>query len=222
MSDSSSKKNLIYKGLAITFSIMFFSLLFAQMIYNKRVHMLDEGIGHLRNEINEEKLFLAFSDQFATDVSICKTFETYMQGLSNKVYHTGKNIERVYEEEHNLEKFKLIQREWVYLNIELWLRLLKYNKLCANKRNYVLYFYPYDCNECAPYANILNKLNKQYGDELWLFSIPAEIDLKIVSIIKNYFNIKDLPAVVINGKLIKGDNVPALIEKTITRNLKRK
>lgn len=219
---SSSKKNLIYKGLAITFSIMFFSLLFAQMIYNKRVNMLDEGIVHLRNEINEEKLFIAFSDEFSGDISICKTFETYMRGLSNKVYHTGKNIERVYEEEHNLEKFKLIQKEWVYLNIELWLRLLKYNKLCANKRNYILYFYPYDCSECAPYSNTLNKLNKQYGDELWLFSIPAEIDLKIVSIIKNYFNIKNLPAVVLNGKLLKDKNVPELIEKTINKNLKRK
>ena len=215
---SSSKTSLIWKALAITFSIMFFSLLFAQMIYNKRVNQLDEGIGQLRNEMNEEKLFFAFSEQFSRDTNICRTIETYMGGLSNKVFQTGRHIEKVYKEEHNLEKFKVIQKDWVYLNIELWLRLMKYNNVCAKKRNYILYFYPYDCNECAPYSNTLNKLNREYGDELWLFSIPAEIDIKMVSIMKNHFGIKDLPAVVINGKLISGDNVPELIEKTFPKS----
>jgi hypothetical protein len=219
---SSSKTSLIYKSLAITFSIMFFSLLFAQMIYNKRVNQLDEGIGQLRNEMNEEKLFIAFSDQFSGDVSICRTIETYMGGLSNKVFQTGKHIEKVYKEEHSLEKFKVIQKDWVYLNIELWLRLMKYNKVCTKKRNYILYFYPYDCNSCAPYSNILNKLNKQFGDELWLFSVPAEIDIKMVGIMQNYFGVKDLPAVVINGKLLKGDNIPDLIEKTFVKEKEAK
>jgi hypothetical protein len=215
---SSSKTSLIWKSLAITFSIMFFSLLFAQMIYNKRVNQLDEGIGQLRNEMNEEKLFIAFSDQFSGDVNICRTIETYMGGLSNKVFQTGRHIEKVYKEENSLEKFKVIQKEWVYLNIELWLRLMKYNKVCAKKRNYILYFYPYDCSECTPYSNALNGLNKEFGDELWLFSVPAEIDIKMVGIMQNYFGVKDLPAVVINGKLIKGDNVPALIEKAFTKD----
>ncbi len=214
---SSNKKNLIYKGLAIAFSIMFFSLLFAQMIYNKRVNLLDEGIDNLRNEINEDKLFLAFSDQFSSDVSICKSIEKYMVGLSNKVFQTGKHIERVYKEDQDLEKFKAIQKEWVYLNIELWLKLVKFNKVCPKNRSYILYFYPYDCNECAPYSNTLNKLNTQYGDDLWLFSIPAEIDVKMVGTIRNYFGVKDLPAVVVNGKLLEGDNIPQLIEKTLQK-----
>ena len=218
---SSNKKNLIYKGLAITFSIMFFSLLFAQMLYNRKINRIDEGVDILRNEINEEKLFLAFSDQFSGDVNICKTIETYMGGLAGKVFQTGKHIETIHSEDQSVEKFKLIQKEWVYLNVELWLRLLKYNKQCSKNRSYVLYFYPYDCNECAPYSNVLNKLNREFAEDLWLFSIPAEIDIKMVSMIKNYFGIKEVPAVVINGKLLVDENVPALIEKTLTKALKK-
>lgn len=217
-----NKKNIIYKGLAITFSIMFFSLLFNQFIYQKKISRLDQGIAHLRDEINEEKLFIAFFDEFSKDFNVCKIIDSYLSGLSDKVFETGLNIEKTYKDEESIEEFKQIQKDWVYLNIELWLRLLKYNKTCFNKRNYILYFYPYQCHECAPYSTELNRLNKKYGNDLWLISIPGKIEIKMVKMVMKYFGIKTLPAVVVNGRLLKGNNIVGQIEKAITAGYKKR
>ncbi len=198
-----NKKNLIYKALAITFGIMFFSLLFAQVLYERKINRLDSTIANLRDSINQEKLFIAFFDEFSRDTSVCELIDSYLTGLSDRVFETGLHIEKMRAEEKNTEEFREIQKEWVFLNMELWLRLIKYNKICFNRRNYVLYFYPYNCPECLPYTEELNRLNAKYGDNLWLFSMPAESDIEMVKMVMRYFGVAKAPAVVVNGQLLK-------------------
>ena len=202
-----NRKNLIYKAFAITFSIMFFSLLFSKIIFDNKINSLDKHMDQMYSELNEEKLFLSFSNEFSNDSNLCETVETYLGGLSEKIFQSGSHLEKMYKDERNLEKIKKIQKEWVFLNLELWLRIIKYNKVCSTKRNYILYFYPYNCERCTPYTLALTNSHNKYKEKLWLFSIPAEIDIKMVEMLKKYFAITKIPAIIYNGTLLSGENI---------------
>jgi len=202
-----NKKNLIYKALAITFSIMFFSLLFSQIIFDNKINKIDKNMAQMYSDLNEEKLFLSFSNEFSHDSNLCETIETYLGGLSEKIFQSGTRLQKMYKNEQNIDQIKDIQKEWVFLNLELWIRLIKYNKVCEKKRNYILYFYPYNCNRCAPYSLALTKLNQKFKEKLWLFSLPAEIDIKMIKMLMKHFKIKEGPSVIYNGKLLEGENI---------------
>jgi hypothetical protein len=53
------KKNLIYKGLAVTFCIMFFSIFFSQILYDKKISRFDMEMTYLRNTLREGQLILS-------------------------------------------------------------------------------------------------------------------------------------------------------------------
>lgn len=219
---NADKKKLIYKGLAITFAVMFFSLLLGEILYNNRVNSFTQSMDYLKDEIEEEKLFISFLNQYSTDANVCGVIESYMGGLSNKVYDTGARIEKMYDPKQNVNELKNLQKDWVYLNLELWLRLDKYKKLCNSPKDVIIYFYPYQCQECAPYTVALNRLTTEAGDNLWLFSIPSEVDVKMVSMLMKYYKVKNVPSIVFNGKLLKGTDKDIIkkLETEVRKNKK--
>jgi len=150
------KKNLIYKALAVTFAIMFFSLFFSQVIYERKINTLDSDITFLQNEIEEYRIFVNLSDELFHRRDKRMIMESFMKGISWRIFETGMHIEKMSENREHVEEFNRIKKEWVFLNIELWIKLLNYNKISANNKNYILYFYPPKCEECVSYRNVLN------------------------------------------------------------------
>ena len=115
----------------------------------------------------------------------------------------GKKVNLASEDKSNVSDLIALQKQYVYNNLELWLRLRKENSLCPQyRRNYIMYLYPYNCNECAPLETAIRDAKDKYGDELWIFSIPKEINIKSVDAIVDYYGVNYIPAVIINDKVI--------------------
>jgi len=199
-----SRKKIVYKALAFTFAILFFSIIIAVLLVNWQTTELDKAYIDITNEAQDIKLFSLFYDRLVNDENSCTLMETQLYGLADKVFDLGQKVSIYYEKNIDSDDAKQMQKQFVYLDLELWLRMLKYNTSCNNKKNYILYFYPYSCTECGPLADSINTYKKDFGDDLWIFSIPAQLDSKIVDVLLHYYNADYLPSIVVNGNTIKG------------------
>lgn len=209
-----SKKRIFYKALAFTFGILFFSLLFANLIYDWRKSNLDEAQIKISNESEDAKLFVNFYDIIASDSNSCELMNTQMEGLASEIYDLGSIINQYYEENKNIAEVMLLQKQQVYLNIEFWLRYISYNKTCHQDGDYILYFYPYNCKECAPLATEILNIRDKYKGKVRTFSLPAQInDVRMMTVLLEYYDVNYLPGVVVNGKTLLGLDSYKDIEK---------
>jgi|GEM_PF-1321199 len=210
------RKNLIYKALAVTFAIMFLSLFFAEIIYERKANKFEEEMSYLSSTIKEGQLILTLRDVMKTKMYPVDDAITD-DGLAERVYQTGVHIEQLSADEDREALFKKVSREWVYINIELLAKLIQYNRVAHKKKDYILYLYPPDCGECISYKTLFGKLHKVYGEDVWLFIIPDNSESGVLNTLKRHYGFKKLPAVVVNGRAVRGEEVLQRIEKLFPR-----
>ncbi len=197
------KKNLIYKALAVTFAIMFFSVFFSQVIYERKMEGINNDLSRLRSSIDEARFILSMKNIYRKNVKGRKEIEQYLQNASDTIYNTGTYISKLANSDRNQVTFKRVSREWILLTANAWSDLISRNR--GKRVPYILFFYPPDCNECIAYRTVLARLHSSYGSKIWIFSLPALKNNSIIQLMKNYYGVKEVPAVVVNGKLLKKD-----------------
>ena len=198
-----SKKKILFKALAFTLAVMFLSLLFANLIYDWKKSDMDSDILEIYNKSIDLKITMNFFDSITMDTNSCGLIENQLVGVADFLYDLGKKVNLAVEDKDNITDIMALQKQHVYNSLELWLRLKKVNTLCPeHRRNYILYFYQYNCNECAPLETSIHDVKDKYGDKLWIFNFPVEIDIKTVNNILKYYDVNYIPAVVINDYVI--------------------
>lgn len=213
-----SKKNLIYKALALTFCVMFFSILISQIFYERKMMRFEIEMTYLRDTLKEGQVILSLRQTLNTKQG--KPNDFFTEGLADRLFRTGIDIERLSNSEDSNTFFSKVSREWIYLNIELWQKLIEHNRHSVNKKSYIIYIYSADCNECVPYRNLINKLNKKYGDDLWLFILPDDKESGVLQVLKQYYKVGDKGmAVIVNGKLVDGDEPLKEIEEILETHM---
>ncbi|MDR3238155.1 MAG: hypothetical protein LBT84_06605 [Spirochaetia bacterium] len=213
------KKNLIYKALALTFCIMFFSILFSQIFTERKMSKFDMEMTYLRDTLKEGQVILSLRQALNTRQG--RSDDLLTDGLAARLFETGIDIQRLSNNEDSNTFFKKVSREWIYLNIELWQKLIAHNRNAVNKKSYIIYIYPFDCNECVSYKNLFNKLHKEYGEKLWLFILPDNAESGVLHTIKQYYKIKDnAPSVIVNGKPADISKIEGILKDSMKKNKK--
>jgi hypothetical protein len=215
------KKNLIYKGLAVTFCIMFFSIFFSQILYDKKISRFDMEMTYLRNTLREGQLILSLRQVLNTKTGAAETDEALTDGLADRLFRTGVYIERLSNNDDINDFFTRVSREWIYLNLELWQKLIVHNRNSTDKKSYIIYIYPSECLSCIPYKNLFNKLHREYGEKLWLFILPDDNESGVLHILKQYYSIEDVPAIIVNGKVVRNGEPLEKIEEILRKSMKK-
>lgn len=200
---NTQNKNLIYKALAVTFAIMFFSVFFSQVIYEKKMEGINNDLNRLRSSIDEARFVLSMKNIYRTNVKGRKEIKQYLQNASNTIYNTGNYISQLANSDRNQLTFQRVSREWILLAANAWADLIRRNK--SNRVPYILFIYPPECSECIAYRTVLARIHRSYGSNIWIFSIPAIKNNSVIQLMKNYYGITEVPSMVVNGKLLKKD-----------------
>lgn len=213
-----SRKDVIYKSFAITFAVMFLGLLIGVLIYNYQTYSVDKEINDLKVRVQELSLL---SDYVSMDIKnessqYCDFYNYKLVDFARYVNEYGVLISRYYNNQKDIERIKYIQKDFVVANLKLFVGLSRYNEYCPQKKNYIMYLYPYNCNNCDGVALEVRRLVKDYKG-LYSFSIPAEIDLASVEMIIDRYDINEYPAVVVNGTTLQGPECYNDIEKYLNK-----
>ncbi|MFH1210024.1 MAG: hypothetical protein V1663_04515 [archaeon] len=125
----------------------------------------------------------------------------------------GKEDERVVE----------LKKPYTLLIVRHFLLMNERMKNCNENYTIILFFYSNEPNYLTngeKQGYILNYLSEKYGiKSLRVYSIDSDLNLGVISTLKEVYNITKYPTVVVNGKVLEGLHTKEEIEREIQSSL---
>jgi hypothetical protein len=110
----------------------------------------------------------------------------------------------VYEKYSEVQpEYVKLKRDYTLLSIRTWLLSLDVKEECGEEIIPALYFYSRDCDSCIEQSYVLDNLKKE-NPNFSAFIVDFNLDEPIVKIIKDVYNVKEVPSFIINEKLYSG------------------
>ena len=122
-----------------------------------------------------------------------------------------------YEETKKFEETYYIEtkREYMINQIKYWLYLERLKSSCNLNITTLIYFYSNkDCNLCKDQGIVLDYMKNKYKNNLMIFAFDKDIELNSIEIIMKSYGVKELPSIIVDGKLYQG-----FIDKDSLENL---
>ncbi len=110
----------------------------------------------------------------------------------------------------NNDQVSELKKQYFILEARHWMLAKKRVKDCLNNdkgvnNTIVLYFYSNqgDCPQCSEQGAVLSYLHKKYKG-MKIYSFDSNIDSPVVNVLKNLYDIKNTPSLVINNEAHEG------------------
>ena len=221
--------------LAVVLSIVMYSMgvlsgLFANKVIEEKVKV---DIGKVEQDIDLLKTYIDTSSldlknmlllQFFTENidDSCDFSNLYMEHLNSQL---GPYWERLparleeYEKSNKVnDEYIALKREYIRLSLRIWLTAWSNYKAC-DSTNFVplLYFYSKDCKTCVKQGEVLDifRENMLKRDKRIIgFPVDESFEDDTVYLLKQYYNITSVPAIVIVDKVMQSDiiQLPELMD----------
>lgn len=97
------------------------------------------------------------------------------------------------------DKLSDLKNTYTLTNIDLWLQAVKLKTNCNYNITTVLYFYSIgDCEECIAQGIVLDDLKMENPKNLMIFAIDYNTKLNVVDLLKENFNITNVPYMIVD------------------------
>ncbi|MBI4451937.1 hypothetical protein HY637_00780 [Candidatus Woesearchaeota archaeon] len=199
---SISKDKYLMAG-AITVGIFLLGLFLGLAIEGKRVNYI-ESVSRKQNlEFSSLQLQYAFIDQLSQEkncLAVQKTFEQNINSLESTRIRL-ENFDR--DATLNKNELDILKNEYLLAQIRYWLLAERTRELCGSDIVSVLYFFSdeEECPDCEKQAFVLTYLKKRFKDRLLIFSFDSKFEEEpMIPLLKNTYDTKKFPTIVIEGK----------------------
>lgn len=128
--------------------------------------------------------------------------------FADKLYNTGLVLEKYEEANQISDQLTLEKKRYVLLKTELWLNTLLLKEKCQVNFTTMVYFYSSDPANSARVAeqkvisNVLKTVKEKHGKNVILLPIAGDMQLDVVTLQMNAYNVTHLPSVLINEDII--------------------
>ncbi|MEM4336413.1 MAG: hypothetical protein QXG86_00205 [Candidatus Woesearchaeota archaeon] len=210
----------------ITAAIFLLGMLFGMVIEGKRSDLLN-GV------VEEQKLFfgslqlqyqlISEFEQQKNCPAVSATFEEYVKELVKAQERLDK-----YEKDStgiNKENFLMLKQEYTQAEINYWLLARKTKELCDRDFVTILFFYAPEeqCVYCNEQSFVLTYLKELLKEKVLIFSFDATLEKEpLIKMLINIYNIKNYPAIVVDGKPFEGLQDRDFILKLVCKEFKEK
>lgn len=122
----------------------------------------------------------------------------------------------------NKEDFDINLREYFITELQYFLISEKMKGKCEANSVNILYFYT-QTTESDKQGYVLDFVKKKFGDQVMTFSFNANFESEpMIGMLTKAHDLKEFPAIAINGKTFEGYTPEDEIEKTICKTLNNK
>lgn len=121
-------------------------------------------------------------------------------------------LEAYEKENEQTDEYTAIKREYIRLSLRFWLTTLNAREACDNQELIgILYFYTPDCEHCIEQGEQFDhfQLLLKRQKNIIIFPIDATFADDTVYMLKQFYNITQYPAVIVNKEPIQGRVVTA-------------
>ncbi len=158
--------------------------------------------------LSSETQFSLLQELSCKDISTT-ALSSELNSLADKITYSENNIG------NNNTNVISLKKSYSLLEIKDYLLMKRITDRCGQKSVFVLYFYDNDdCTDCIKQGYVLTGLREKYPN-LRVYSFDYNLDLSAIRTMISIYKVpKDLPAIVINGKVYSGFQTLEVIEKT--------
>jgi len=183
----------------LTFAIFVAGIIIGWLLDQNRVNSITSQIEDIQITMDDLRL----EDQFLStieDTSSCSLYLSRVQSLSKKTDELASELDTykglTYFQAEAIDKLK---NKYTILNLDLWLQIVNLRKNCGYNFTTVVYFYSLEsCVQCQAQGIVLDAMKKENPGNLMIFAVDSNLDLEIVELIKNNFNVSIAPTLIIN------------------------
>ena len=137
----------------------------------------------------------------------CTYLISSLNGLKADVYSIAERLpeklevfEKYYPQD---EEYVRVKKDYMSLLMKSWLFSLSVRNRCGKDVVPILYFYSSDCEDCIEQGYTLDAIREDM-DNLYVFTIDFNLEDETVSTIKQVYGIEDVPALIVNEKVLPG------------------
>ena len=195
---------------SITTLIFLIGLIIGQLIAETRLKEFTLFSRSLRTSL----LSISTQEELATEY-LCKT-DVFK--LTEEKAKLGRNLAILEKKLGKKDPIVLeLKKEYSLLSIRQWLLVKKFKEECNKNLIIILFFYSNERNASLSEAQgyVLDFLYQKYPEKIVIYAFDVDLDLKIIDLLEEIFEIKQVPSLVINGKTYYGLKTRSEIEKII-------
>lgn len=196
-------KKLFILAFLITALILLGIILLGNVLNNDRkVYVADQMT--IINDLNELQVYSLMTDVYG-DKMACLAFKKKLENWDKSLWDLGLKLEsyRVATEEFQKDKFYLDQKKKFNDNQILYLLFLtKVDKECDLNQNIITFFYrnSEDCRKCDDQSFVLTDIKEELENNVSVFSFDMDLNITNIDILGEYYEIDELPCIIINEK----------------------
>lgn len=192
---------------ALIISALIFAggLLLGFSVNRERLGTIEQDMRDVTRHVQNFQLQFLFFDVLG-DNATCPLLSATLADINTASYEIGSKLTTQGEEGQvqDYNSYIALKGEYSRLLVSYWLLAEKLKEECRMDAKTILYFYKKECLRCDDQGFILTYLKKKYGERLLIFALDADLDDASVQTLMSYYNIGNLPSLVVDGKLNEG------------------
>lgn len=171
----------------------------------QRSKLMEEELNEIKRGIESIELQFLFLDTVKKN-GRCEFFTGEINRLAVEADKLAKRLVSFENSKQvDVPEYVNLKKDYTLVLVRYWLTAERIKKSCNESFITVLYFYDRDCGiRCENQGFLLSYFKAKLGDDLLVFAIDKNIDLQIVRMIKETFNVKVSPTLIVNGKTYEG------------------
>lgn len=196
------RKDIFITALIIAIALFLLGFYFAKIWDDLRVKQINQGIKDSTLDTMGILIEQEFLKQF--NVSGCEFSENRLAGISKNLYELGQKLME-YEKKGLLNKkeYEDLRREYFLVEVRAYTQFMDFIKKCDSNLNVILFFYNVDEDISKKQGYALDAVIERKDKKIRVFSIDDEFYDPTLETVKSFYNITQVPTIVINNNIKK-------------------
>jgi len=212
-------KKVFIKTTALTILVFIIGFYIGIWFDSLRLEEVKTRLTEIDNLWNDARLLNEYIKKFSNISNYCDFLLEENLKSGDKIYAEGLRIEEYEKTNRFAPSLTLEKKRYALLDLQFWLNSIELKKLCNANYSTLIYFYSYynKTLEQRFQDKTLFDLKQKCGPQIIYITFPADMDISTIDIIKSIYNIKKIPAILINESLVlSGPLSMSDLEKYVT------
>jgi len=197
-----TKTRLYAKAFLITLLIFLLGVFVATHFSEQRHSQVLNKLSRIELETGESRAALLYFETFKDSPNFCERFPAVYGRLADRVDALGAELTRLEEVDVGSNELVSLKKQYSVLNAQLWLYFVNFRRRCPDAGFHtVLYFYSNlagQCARCLEQGAELAAVKQASPQKVFVFAFEAGLGVELIDWMKQQFNVRQLPAVVID------------------------
>lgn len=186
-----------------------------------QIQGLQNFVTSLENSVREFELEQDFIDTLSP-ARRCAALEYSLQSLLGDLNSYRSVLPfRIESYEYNRtlsHEYERAKVEYNRLSLRTWTVAKKVRDECDTELVHGLYFYNRSCQSCINQGEELDTFTQtlvEQNTSVWLFAIDSGSNDSTIALIKTYYNVTQIPAIIVNGFVLQAGNNSVVPAETV-------